>query len=144
MNRHLAQSALCITLLVSVLAVDAEVYKSVDADGNVVFSQTAPVGQKSEVVTPRIGAPPTQAPTPAYRGASTKLYPAVTRQLSPQQLANKAKNCDTARAQLAQAQHPHVHRMQYKNDQGELAFLTPEMIQQRVDAAQGAIKQYCE
>jgi hypothetical protein len=133
-------------LAASALVAQAEVYKSVDADGNVVFSQSAPIGQASEVVTPKVAAPPSQTPASAAAryGQNSKLYPAVTRELSPQQLENKRKNCATARAQLAQAQDPHVYRMQYKNEQGELAFLTPEMIQQRVDAAQGAIKQYCE
>ena len=52
-------------ILVMALALDgsaaAEMYKSVDEDGNVVFSQTPPRDKESEVIKPRYAKQPASA-----------------------------------------------------------------------------------
>jgi hypothetical protein len=57
MNRRLACAIGCV-LLVQGVPVAAEIYKSVDADGNVVFSEKPPAGTQAEVVKPRYARPP--------------------------------------------------------------------------------------
>lgn len=128
----------------------AEIYKSVDQNGNVVFSQKAPKDVKSEVIKPRYSKPPTPPPgggpmiAPDQPGglpsASAALAPP---DLSPEQLAANQKNCDTARDQLQQLQDPRVNRMQYENDKQERAFFTPELIAERIEQAQDMIAKSC-
>ena len=57
--RVLAGAALLTVLAVSASVATAEVYKSVDENGRVVFSQKPPQGTKSEVIKPRYSKPPT-------------------------------------------------------------------------------------
>lgn len=128
----------------------AEIYKSVDENGNVVFSQKAPANTKSEVIKPRFSKPPTPPagggpPIPPNQpGAlpSATQAPAAPA-LTPEQLAAKQKNCDTARNQLQELQNPRVNRMQYTNEKQELAFLTPELIEARTQQAQDMVAQNC-
>lgn len=128
----------------------AEIYKSVDENGNVVFSQKAPADTKSEVIRPRFSKPPTPPASggpmvpPNQPGAlpsasETTAPPA----LSPEQLAAKQKNCDTARSQLQQLQNPRINRMQYENENQELAFLTPDLIATRIQQAQDMVATNC-
>lgn len=128
----------------------AEIYKSVDENGNVVFSQKAPTDAKSEVIKPRFSKPPTPPagggpPIPPNQpgalpsATATSAPPALT----PEQLAAKQKNCDTARSQLQQLQNPRVNRMQYKNEKQELAFLTPDLIEARTQQAQDMVEKNC-
>ena len=130
----------------------AEVYKSVDADGNVIFSQTPPPGVKAEAVKPRYSRPPgaaksagtdikaKPAPPPA-----TVIVPADGKQkLTPEQLAIKAKNCENARSQIQQLTAPRANRLQYRNDKGELAFYTEDQRNEGIQAAEKAAKEFCE
>ena len=128
----------------------AEIYKSVDENGNVVFSQKAPKDTPSEVIKPRYSKPPTPlagggpmiAPNQPG-GLPSASAASAPPDLSPEQLAANQKNCDTARDQLQQLQDPRVNRMQFENDRQERAFLTPELIAQRIEQAQDMIAKSC-
>ena len=125
----------------------AEIYKSVDQNGNVVFSQKAPTDTKSEVIKPRYSKPPMPPASggPLIPPNQPGALPSATAapQPTPEQIAAKQKNCDTARNQLQQLQNPGVNRMQYKNDKQELAFLTPDLIAARIQQAQDMVAKNC-
>ncbi len=130
----------------------AEVYKSVDENGHVVFSQKPPKDGQSEVVKPRYTKPPTPvagaaAPftPPSQPGAIPSATDAATqpKELTPAQKAAKQKNCETANERLAQLQEPRARRLQYTNEKGELAFLTQDMLDERVKDAQAKIAENC-
>ena len=144
-------------LLGSVLALGAvgaaaEVYKSVDENGRVVFSQKPPANTKSEVIKPRYSKPPTApagAAAPFVPPAQPGAMPTATeetkaKELTPEQLAAKQRNCEIARERLAQLQAPRARRLQYTNEQGELAYLTPDLLEQRITDAQTKITENCE
>lgn len=131
----------------------AEVYKSVDENGRVVFSQKPPKDGKSEIIKPRFTKPPTPAaggPAPFVPPSQPGAMPTATdpmakpKELTPEQIAAKQKNCATANERLAQLQGPHANRLQYTNEKGELAFLTPELLEQRITDAQTKITENCD
>ena len=152
MNTRLLTQGLIIPL-VALLAttVAAEIYKSVDENGKVVFSQEAPKGIQSEVIKPRSSKPPTPAAgagpfvPPIQPGAlpSATAAPAAAPALTPEQLAAKQKNCDTAHQRLKELQGPRANRLQYVNDQQELAYLTPELLSGRIKEAQDVVAKNC-
>ena len=130
----------------------AEVYKSLDENGRVVFSQRPPKDTKAEVIKPRNSKPPTPAAgaaapfvAPAQPGATPSATDASAKpkELTPKQQAGKRKNCEIAHDRLAQLQLPHARRLQYTNEQGELAYLTPDMLEQRITDAQAKIAENC-
>ena len=152
MNRLLL-ARLLLAPLVALLTTTAmaEVYKSVDENGNVVFSQKAPKDTKSEVIKPRFSKPPTPAAgagpfvPPTQPGAlpSATAAPPAAPELTPEQIAAKQKNCDTAHQRLKELQGPRANRLQYVNDQQELAFLTPELLAGRIKEAQDVVAKNC-
>lgn len=154
MNRRiLARGSLLTVLAFCTLCASAEVYKSVDENGRVVFSQKPPKDTKSEVIKPRYSKPPTpqgNGPAAFVSPAQPGALPTATeaadkaKELTPEQKAAKAKNCEIARERLAQLQAPRARRLQYTNDQGQLAFLTPELLEQRITDAQTKITENCE
>lgn len=130
----------------------AEVYKSLDENGRVVFSQKPPKDTKVEVIKPRNSKPPTPAAgaaapfiAPLQPGAAPSATDASgkPKELTAEQKAGKQKNCDIAHERLAQLQLPHARRLQYTNEQGELAYLTPDMLEQRITDAQTKIAENC-
>ena len=154
MNRRVWSGGALLTIL-SLFAViaSAEVYKSVDENGRVVFSQKPPKDAKSEVIKPRYSKPP----TPQGNGPAAFVPPnqpgamptatddsAKPKELTPEQKAAKQKNCEIARERLAQLQGPRANRLQYTNDQGQLAYLTPELLEQRITDAQSKITENCD
>ena len=130
----------------------AEVYKSLDENGRVVFSQKPPKDTKAELIKPRNSKPPTPpvgaaAPfiAPIQPGAAPSATDASdkSKELTAEQKAGKQKNCEIAHDRLAQLQLPHARRLQYTNEQGELAYLTPDMLEQRITDAQAKIAENC-
>ena len=130
-------------------AAAAEVYKSVDENGNVMFSEKPPPGKEAEVVTPRYtGKPAAAADAPAPKAAASETPTAEApaegaEELTPEQVALKEKNCADARAELAELENPRANRLQYTNENNERAFITPEQLQARKDEANAAIKKFC-
>ena len=146
MNIRALTATLTLTaLLLPAASFATEVYKSVDADGNVVFSQQPPRDTKSEVIKPRYAKQPTAA-LPAAPDSAAPAPPAAAppAELTAEQKAAKQKNCDIAKERITQLQGPRANRLQYVNDQQELAYLTPELLEGRIKDAQDKIKQNCE
>lgn len=130
------------------LPVCAEVYKSVDENGNVVFSQTPPKDGKAEVIKPRYTKQPAAnapmtAPIVPPSGPAAKKQEAPP-ELTPEQLAAKRRNCDLANQKLKELRGPRPNRLQYVNENQELAFLTPELVEQRIKEAETIIARDCE
>ena len=127
----------------------AEMYKSVDEDGNVVFSQTPPRGKESEVIKPRYAKQPagavksTPGSTAETDGAGGDAAGKTPKELTPEQLVIKKQNCTNAKEQLAQMQGPRANRLQYVNENNERAFLTEDQRNSRISKAQKALKEYC-
>lgn len=152
MGRPPFAHALILAFLASLTStVAAEVYKSVDENGKVVFSQQAPKDTKSEVIKPRFSKPPT-APTgtgpfvaPAQPGAlpSATNTPSKATPLTVEQIAAKQKNCDLAHQSLKHLQGPRANRLQYVNEQQQRAFFTPELLAARIKEAQDAATKNC-
>ncbi len=138
----------------------AEIYKSVDQDGNVVFSQKPPAGVQSETVKPRYAKRPskpagsgatvggaeaaTNAPDAAAEPGTPAASPAPPTELTPEQKANKAKNCANARGQLKQLQGPRANRLQYLNEKNERAFYSEDERAAKIKETEKAAKKYCE
>lgn len=140
--------ATLLALPLCALPVCAEVYKSVDENGNVVFSQTPPKDGKAEVIKPRYAkqpaaSAPMTAPIVPPSGAAEKKKEAPP-ELTPEQLAAKRKNCDLANQKLKELRGPRPNRLQYVNENQELAFLTPELVEQRIKEAETIIARDCE
>ena len=146
----------CVTLVAALAASSAfaeKIYKTVDAQGNTVFSQTPPKGQAATVVTPKIshpGAPPTSAPAPAAdkdtksTDNKTTGKPAAGGKLTPEQLAVKRENCENARKEVAQFQNRRTARLRSEDENGNQTYITPEQIETRVEAANDAIEKNCD
>lgn len=145
-------SILAVALAGAVLACGsafAEIFKSVDEHGNVVFSQQAPKGQQSSVVSPKYSHPSAQSnvgATPAAAAAAEDGGPAKkpSAKPSPEELAVKHENCANARHEIEQFGGRRLNRMQYVNEQGERATLTPDMLQSRLDQAREEIAKNCD
>jgi hypothetical protein len=132
----------------------AEVYKSIDENGRVVFSQKPPKDAKAEIIKPRYSKPPTVpdgAPAPfqppAQPGGSLPSATdkaAKAQELTPEQTAAKQKNCAIAHERLTQLTQPRALRLRYTNEKGEVADLTQEALDARIADAQAKIAEFCE
>ncbi len=144
----------CALLIGAVLlsaGVRAEIYKSVGADGNVVFSQKPPLGVHAEIVKPRYAKRPSK---PVVRdatvdgatapGTPAADNPALPTELTPAQKAIKADNCANARSQLLQLNSPRANRLRYLNENKELVFYSEHDRAARIKETEKAAKQYCE
>lgn len=156
----LTRAGLLLGTLLACASVGAEIYKSVDADGQVTFSAKPPPGGQAETVTPRYtrqpgkGAEPTpvaesSAPSTVAPGATTEIgapaaAPAAPAELTPEQEAIKAKNCLNAKDRIKQLTAPRANRLQYVNEENELAFYTEEQRMAQIEEARKAAKEYCE
>ena len=148
--RHVGLAVVALTLLVNA-PIQADVYKWKDKDGNVVFSQTPPPGgQEAEAIKPRYAKQPAGqatgnvAATPADAPADEGVAEVKTEELTPEQRAKKIQNCTNAQKQIADMTADRNMRLQYTNEKGELAFITPELQQARLSEAQAMSKKYCE
>ena len=158
----LIRSTLLLGSLLLGAGASAEIYKSVDQDGNVVFSQKAPVGVHSETVKPRFTKRPankqpavsdavadgadsaTKAPDTVAEPGTPAATPAAPTELTPEQKVIKAENCANARSQLKQLSSPRANRLQYVNEKKELVFYSEDDRAVRIKETEKAAKQYCE
>ena len=147
---HYVSVALVATALLASAPSYAEVYKWTDEDGNVVYSQTPPPGQDAETIKPRYAKQPTGVarPSPAGPTETDKSTDAGVEtpeaKYSPEQLALKKQNCANAQQQITDMNHPRISRMQYKKENGELAYITPDIQNARLSEAQSMAKKYCD
>lgn len=155
MNARLLTGGLfAMVLMLHASGAAAEVYKSIDENGRVVFSQKPPKDAKAEVIKPRYSKPATAAAgaaapfiPPAQPGGglpSATDKAAKPPELTPEQTAAKQKNCATAHERLTQLTQPRALRLRYTNEQGQVADLTQEALDARIADAQAKIAEFCE
>ncbi len=138
------------------LLMGAEVYRWVDENGVVNYTQLAPEGVEAERVRPdtgqRIAARPSEpATTPAAESAEPELSEAQQRMLSKLQAAEQARqeevarikqaNCERARAVLERLS---VHgRVRVRGEDGQERVMPEDERQQRIDEAQQGVAANC-
>lgn len=137
----------CSVLLALSTTVSAgQIYKWVDAQGNVHFGSQPPEGQKAAEVNPNISQPKPPAPQAAPAPAETEDL--VQEKLDQQARKEVAKNeaerkayCESIRKDLAQMKaNPRVRI----EDGGELRRLTEEERQERISKSEASIKENCQ
>jgi hypothetical protein len=161
-----ALSRLCLSLLLAALsglpaAAQAELYRWVDAEGRVHYTDTPPppnARKSEELQRPRRAAPDAQ-PAPAADGdAQQPRTPAEQeaafrkRQLeraekqaeqerAQKEAETKKRNCESARARLAGLQAG--GRITRYNAQGELEYLSDQEIQGSIGGAEQSVREWC-
>ena len=137
----------CSVLLALSTTVSAgQIYKWVDAQGNVHFGSQPPEGLKAAEVNPNISQPKSPAPQVTATPADNK--DAVQEKLDQQAREDVAKNeaerkvyCERIRKDLAQMKaNPRVRI----EDGGELRRLTEEERQERISKSEASIKENCQ
>jgi len=108
----------------------AEIYRSVDAQGRVTYSQTPPPGRPADKVTPRV------APAnPGEAEALQRQMDALDRERgeaakkaaeSEAKTAERNKACTEARARLLLLAQSPPNRLMSRDDQGNMVRWTPE------------------
>jgi hypothetical protein len=146
---------LALLLAAMPLLLGADVYRWVDADGIVNYSQRKPEGVSSDRLRAATGEPvradaPAPAPAPAPSGqpaadgaggrpGNVEPQPAAP---SPQELARqRADACDSARAVLEQL--TSRGRVRIRDEDGSARMLTEEERQERIAHAQGSVASFC-
>lgn len=133
----------------------AEIYRWVDDNGVVQFSDKPPPDQQSETVEiratsrPASNGPPTNAPKPLAQ--STGAAPADAQPeptVSPEQQAEidavRAENCRRAQSNLQFLQDNPPSRLLDTDAQGNVYRLTVEDHTARMQTASDAVDKYCE
>ncbi|MFG0382949.1 DUF4124 domain-containing protein [Pseudomonas sp. zbq_18] len=137
----------CSVLLALSTTVSAgQIYKWVDAQGNVHFGSQPPEGQKAAEVNPNISQP--KPPAPQVTATPADSEDAVQEKLDQQAREDVAKNeaerkvyCERIRKDLAQMKaNPRVRI----EDGGELRRLTEEERQERISKSEASIKENCQ
>lgn len=130
-------------------AAAAEVYRSVDAAGNVSYSDR-PVGENSETVyiaTPRPSSTPPPAPpatdSTAAATTSASAAPPAEPEPTPEELAEeRAANCSAARDRLER--YLMSRRLYRMTDDGEREYLSDAEIDAARAGAAGDVEQWCD
>ena len=146
---HSLVTFLCCLLLP--LAATGEIYKWKDAEGNVHYSSKVPADQQAETVKPPPSAD-TEAAQKSLQKSRETLQPpeeqnkdndkkktAAEREPDP---AEKRKRCEAAKKALEQLRT--ANRLQYINEDGERAYMTPEQRAEREKKAQELMKKNCQ
>ncbi len=138
------------------LLMGAEVYRWVDENGVVNYTQLAPQGVEAERVRAdtgqRIGAQPSEPATAAAEPAEPELSEAQQRMLSRLQAAEQARqeelarvkqaNCERARAVLERLS---VHgRVRVRGEDGQERMMSEDERQQRISEAQQGVAANCD
>jgi hypothetical protein len=133
--------ACSVLLALSTGATAGQIYKWVDAQGNVHFGSQPPEGKDSEAVNPNISQPKTPKPPKQSRDeAQEKVDEKVKKDVAQQEKERKAF-CDATRANLAQFKNNPRIRMEID---GEVRHLTEEERQDRIAKSEAAIKENCQ
>ena len=142
-----------VTLLVCLLlplTAAGEIYKWTDADGNVHYGSSPPVDQQTETVKP----PPsgdTEAAQKSLQQSREILQPPEKKNKDAEKKKTaeaeqdpeaKKKRCEAAKKALEQMRT--ANRLQYIDDQGERAYMTPEQRAEREKKAQEMVKESCQ
>ena len=122
-------------------SVAAEVYRYRDADGRVVFSDTAPppgVSAESTLMMPATPAPPVAPPSPM---APPAPEPSAAAADAHAVTAERAKNCEKARDALARLEKS--PRLRVRNAEGYYYYMDEEERARRIRAAEASEAAWC-
>lgn len=136
--------ACSVLLTLSTGATAGQIYKWVDAQGNVHFGSQPPEGQEAASVNPNISQPKTlpAKPPAADKGTHDKQKAAddkVKGDVAKQE-AEREKFCEATRYNLAQLKNNPRLRVEI---QGETRRLTEKERQQRIAESEASIKENC-
>lgn len=133
------------------LPAQAEIYRWVDAQGLVHFTQNPPPHGAYQNVTPPPAAIASPGPQIHAKPASSlgadsgkTRQAAQATQASLKSKADNAERCAKARERVSFLEEKTAHRLFKTGDDGQPARLTEEEFQQQLDDANGAAKKYCD
>lgn len=135
------------------LVAEAKIYRWVDANGVVQYSDRPPAEQSAETITVRgakaVDQSPDQPPsTDAPDNQPAKQEPEPAPAISPEQQAAideaRAENCRRARSNLTFLQNNPPNRLLDTDEDGNVYRLTVEDHTARMQKANDAIGEYCE
>ena len=133
----------CSVLLALSTTVSAgQIYKWVDAQGNVHFGSQPPEGQKAASVNPNISQP--KSPTPAAvspKDVEQEKLDKQARKEAAKNDAERAAYCEHTRKDLAQLKANPRLRIE---ENGEVRRLTEEERQERISKSEASIKENCQ
>jgi hypothetical protein len=123
----------------------AAMYKWVDEEGNIHYSQTPPAGKETETIAPppRVTAPAGQQQKAEEEGespAAAQPQSDKSETLDEHQAEINRKNCETATKNLAIYQ----NSKRIRTPEGKVMRLSEEMRQQKIEETQKAIDKYCK
>jgi hypothetical protein len=140
--------ALITLLTVLPLAASAQIYRWVDADGVVHFSQTPPDHGSYQKISP-MPPPPTSAPGVAALRESaqnldrSEVQAKQARQQMLQAKADQAERCAKARERISFLEEKTAHRLFVTGPDGQPARMTDEQYEQALADARAAAAKYC-
>lgn len=143
MLKSLVVATACLPLLAA-----AAVYRWVDADGVVHFSQSAPVGQGAERIQPDVP-PPTSAPAQKGMVQFSRTYEAQqtrqdkVREVALKRKAQRAEACAKARDRVSALEAATAHRLFVPDPGGGRHRMTEPEFERHLAAAQAQIKASC-
>ncbi|PPE74857.1 hypothetical protein C3942_04055 [Solimonas fluminis] len=127
MKKH----ALLLSLLLALPGLaGAEIYRSVDSQGRVTYSQTPPAGRAADKVTPRVS-----PANPAEADALQRQLEALDKERGEAakkeaegeaKAAERVKACAEARARLVLLAQSPPNRLMSRDDQGNMVRWTPQ------------------
>lgn len=138
--------ACSVLLALSTGATAGQIYKWVDGQGNVHFGSQPPEGQDAAAVNPNISQPKVPAPLPKPSATSTgkaeqdAIDEKVKQEVAKDE-ADRKKNCETARYNLAQLKNNPRVLMEVN---GETRKLSEEERQAQIAESEKAVADNCQ
>ncbi|ROH86539.1 DUF4124 domain-containing protein [Stagnimonas aquatica] len=124
------------------LLAEATVYRWVDANGQVHYSQTPPAEVGAE--PQHIRTVPASPSAPAAAPPQTKSPPATAKPAAAEvDLEARAKRCSEARERIAYLEAKTARRLGVEQPDGSLARMTEEQFEERLQAAREAVTGNC-
>lgn len=143
-----------IVLLLLSANAQARVYKSVDKDGNVTYSQTKPTDNENveTIKTPKAKPAPTPVETPNPATAASpeadseaqKESPEIAeknKQIEAENAEIKKQNCANSKSRLADLNS--AGRIKFTGEDGNLKWASEEEVQARRDELQANVDKWC-
>lgn len=148
MNRkQLLHVMVSLMLLITAPSVMATMYKWVDDEGNIHYSQTPPVDREaSTIAKPRTPPPPPpstegEPDATASEGGEELQGDGPTEEEIRAEKERIAQECQRARQWISEIENK--PRLRVRDDDGNLRYLSEEERQARLKQAQDYLKKYC-
>ena len=127
------------TLMIVSLSASAGLYKWVDDEGNVHYSQKRPANQQFKRLKEPAPAPADAKPLYQTTGSSSKASETATSE-SAKNKAIRISNCEKAKKSLNNYQ---IHRRMRDKD-GNVTVLDDKVRASQIESAKAAISNYCD